>query len=302
MSAGCTSKSRASGARYFRLKYRFGGKEKRLALGVYPETSLRVARERRDEARRLLSARQDPGEVRREEKARAVAAVEGRFDAVAVEWHEKQRQRWTPHHAYQVLNQLQKDIFPDLGARPIAEIEAAELLDVLRKVEGRGTHEMAHRAMQRCGAIFRYGIATGRCRRNPAQDIQGALTPVDKGCMAAVAPREVPELLQKIRAYDGQRTTRIALELLALTFVRTTELIGAEWSEFDLSSREWRIPAERMKMKEPHLVPLSVQAVALLEEIRELTGNTRYVFTHLSTPTRHMSNNTMLYARDMAGG
>ncbi len=287
-----------AGGKWWRLRYKFNDKEKLLSLGTYPDVSLKTARERRDEARRLLAEEIDPGEHRKVAKARQAAEAVNSFETVAREWYGKQLHTWVESHARDVLRRLEGNIFPALGVRPIAEIEAPELLATVRKIEARGAHDLAHRVLAVCGQVFRYGIATGRCKRDIAADLRGALTPHRKKHQAAVRQEELPELLRKIDAYDkeaGDTLTRLALQLMALTFVRTSELIGARWTEFDLVAAVWSIPAERVKMKTEHLVPLSPQALALLEELRPLSGQSAYLFPGRNRD-KPISNNTMLFA------
>jgi integrase len=284
---------RPDGSKYWRLKYRFEGKEKLLALGVYPEVSLKGAREARDRARELLRAGKDPSAERK--TAKTTKRNETAFEGVTRDYCEKQKNRWSERHHDNFLARLDADIFPDLGGRQISEIEAPDLLAVLRKVEARGTYDLAHRLAQMCGAVFRYGIATGLCKHDVAADLRGALTPHKTKHMASIRPEELPELLSKITNYDGDLQTRLALQLMVLTFVRTSELIKAEWGEFDFEKRLWTIPASRMKMKQEHLVPLPTQAIMILEELRCLNGSYRYVFAGRN-PKQGMSNNTLLFA------
>ena len=288
----------ADGKKYWRLRYSLLGKEKCLSLGVYPRIGLKDARRRRDVELRRLDNNLDPAAERRAEKIKAKNAAANSFEAVAREWHGKQKHLWVPHHAADVLRRLEKNSFPQLGRRPIAEIDAPELLAAMRKIEARGAHDLAHRVLQVCGQVFRYGIVTGRCTRNVAMDLRGALTPHKKGHQAAVKSDELPELMRAIATYDdgrGTKQTRMALQLLALTFVRTSELIHAEWTEFDLEEALWIIPAERMKMRDEHVVPLSRQAVAILKELLKNRSVGPYVFSGLS-PRKPISNNTMLFA------
>lgn len=288
---------RADGSKYWRLRYWLAGKEKSLSLGVYPTVSLKEARAKRDKERKRLDNNLDPSAERRADKLRIRSAAENSFEAVAREWYKKQVHTWVPGHADDVLRRLEKNAFPALGRRPIEQIEAPELLGAIRKIEDRGAYDLAHRVLQVCGQVFRYGIATGRCKHDLSRDLQGALTPHKKTHQAAVRPEELPALLQAIAKYDeiGDRQTRLALQLLTLTFVRTNELIGAEWPEFDLEAAIWTVPAARMKMKAEHIVPLAKQAVAILRELREIGGGSRFLF-----PGRHrekpISNNTMLFA------
>jgi len=286
-------------SKLWRFKYRFDGKEKLLALGSYPELSLADARQKRDLARELVARNIDPSEARKREKRESDRRSANGFEAVAREYVEAYSNRWSASYTRDVLHRLSMYVFPDLSNRPIADIEAPDLLDVLRKMESRGAHDLAHRMQQLCGQVFRYGIATGRCSRDPAADLRGALTPPKRKHMAAIRPEELPKLLCKIDAYDGEPQTRMGLRLLALTFVRTKELIGAEWSEFNFESALWIIPACRMKrvrgVSLEHFVPLSSQALDALNQLSPLNGTARFVFTG-KNPRSHMSNNTLLYA------
>ncbi len=285
-----------NGGKYWRLKYRYAGKEKRLSFGVYPEISLADARERRMEARKVLAAGSDPGEVKKEAKRTLLLNAENNFEAVAREWIENQRHKWTPRYADFMVRRLEKDIFPKLGTRPVKDITAPELLTVLRIIEKRGALEIAHRAMKACGQIFMYAIATCRAERNPAADLQGALKTSIKKNFAHLKEIDLPEFLQKLEGYDGTFQTKLAVKLLLLTFVRTTELRAAEWTEIDLERAEWRIPAARMKMRRAHTVPLPTQAVEILAELKRLNGQWKYVFPNPNKPIQHMSENAVLYA------
>ena len=281
-----------AGGKGWRLKYRFAGKEKRISLGVYPAVGLREARARRDGARKQLAAGVDPSAARKAVKA--ARGGEDSLEAVAREWHAKHAPRWAPGHASNIISRFERDIFPWLGARPVNEVAAPELLRVLRRIESRGALELAHRAHQNIGRVFQYAIATGRAERNPAADIRGALPPVKEKHHAAITdPKAIGALLRAIDGYQGSFVTRCALQLAPLTFVRPGELRKAEWSEIDLDVAEWRIPAERMKMRAIHIVPLPVQAIACLRELHPLTGSGHYVFPGLRTPTRPMSENTI---------
>ena len=286
-----------SGGRLWRFRYRFGDKQKMLGMGQYPDVSLKQARERRDEARRLLANGIDPGEHRKVTKAVTASRAEDSFEAVAREWFAKFRAGWTEDHGNDILRRLERDVFPWVGARPIKEITAPELLAVLRRIEERGAIETAHRAKSNCSHVFRYAIATGRVDRDPAADLRGALAPVVGTHLASVTdPKIVGELLRAIDAYQGSFITRCALQLAPMLFVRPGELRQAEWSELDLDAGEWRIPAGKMKMKESHFVPLSTQAVAVFRELLPLTGSGQYVFPSVRTGTRPMSENTVLAA------
>lgn len=288
----------ADGNKYWRLRYWLAGKEKSLSLGVYPFVSLKEARAKRDDLRKVLADNLDPSAERKATKYKALLATGiNSFETVANEWYAKQKHTWVPHHASDVLRRLESNIYPTLGKRPIAEIEAPELLAALNKIEERGAHDLAHRVLQVCGQVFRYGIATGRCKHDLSADLRGALTPHKKQHQAAVRPEDLPELLRAIATYDniGDRQTRLALQLLAHTFVRTNELIGAQWMEFDLDKAHWVIPAARMKMNTEHVVPLSPQALSILAKLKEIASGSRHVFPGRN-PQKPISNNTMLFA------
>lgn len=285
-----------SGAKYWRMKYFFAGKERVLAVGVYPHITLADARERRAQARRLLAVGTDPGEAKKEAKRIATLNAANTFEAVAREWIEKRRHQWAPITTEVKLARLEKHIFPKLGNRPIADIAPPEVLAMLRVVEAKGTLETAQRAMQICGQIFMYSIATGRAVRNPVPDLRGALTsPVVKH-RSYLKETELPAYLEKLGAYIGDPLTKLALRFLLLTFVRSGELRAAQWSEIDWDKAEWRIPAERMKMNELHLVPLSNQAMGVLRDLQKLSGHRPLIFPNSHNPATFMSENTMLYA------
>jgi integrase len=288
-----------SGGKLWRFKYRFGGKEKLLAFGKWNAVSLAEAREKRDAAKKLLAQKIDPAEQRRADRREAAGRAANSFEVVAREWFEKRKGQWTPHHAKDVLRRLERNLFPDLGTRAIADIRPSEVLAVVRKMDDRGAHDLAHRMLQVASQVFRYGKVTERCEHNPAADLHEALTPSKPRNQPAVKPEELPALLCDVDRYDqiGDLQTKLALKLLALTFVRTGELIGAEWSEFHLDNDEpiWIVPAERMKMRTEHVVPLSRQAVQLLGELRKLSGDSRYVLTGRDN-SKPISNNTLLGA------
>lgn len=286
-----------SGGRYWRLNYRFAGKQKTLALGVYPDVSLSGARQRREEARKQLAADIDPGVTRKAKKAAKTALAENSLEVVAREWFMRHAPNWKQNHSSKIIRRLEVDIFPWLGARPIGEITAPELLATLRRIESRGALETAHRARANCGQVFRYAIATGRAQRDPAADLHGALPPVKERHHASITdPKAIGALLRDIEGYQGAFVTRCALRLAPLVFLRPGELRKAEWAEIDLDKAEWRIPAARMKMAAMHIVPLSTQAVAILRELHPVTGSGRYVFTGARTTTRPMSENAVLAA------
>ena len=268
------------GRKYWRLRYWLEGKEKGLSLGVYPAVGLKDARKKRDAERKHLDNRLDPSAERRAAKVRRTVAEANSFEAVAREWHGKQVGTWVASHADDVQRRLEVNAFPKIGRRPISQIDAPELLAAVRPIEERGAYDLAHRVLQVCGQVFRYGIATGRCTRDIAADLRGALTPHKTKHQPAVRPEELPALLRAIAGYEksGDRQTRLALDLVALTFTRTNELIGAEWPEFDLDAGVWIVPAGRMKMKREHVVPLSRQALAALKDLKAIGGGSRFVF------------------------
>ena len=282
-----------TGAKWWRLKYRHAGRERRMGLGRYPEVSLAEARKRRDDARRLLRDERDPGVERQAQRRKAKLSAHNTFAAVAAEWMSKRQSKLAA--SSQEKNAWLLDLVKGtLGPRPIADISAPDVLAALRKIEARGRHETARRAKQCVGMVFRYAIATGRAERDPSGDLRGALTPpTSKPRAALTAPADVAGLLRAIDAYVGQPTTHVALRLAPLVFVRPRELRSAEWCELDLDAAEWRIPAERMKMREEHIVPLARQAVAILREVQPLTGDGRYVFPSLRSRQRPMSENTI---------
>jgi len=287
-----------NGSRWWRLRYRFAGKGKMLSLGTYPAVSLKAARLARDQARALLAQGIDPSVARQEAKQREVVEPAHSFESVARRWWAEWREVRSPRHANYVMRRLEADIFPVMGAKPIAEITAPLLLTAVKKIEDRGALDIAKRAFQKCGQVMRYAIAHGLAERNPAAEIKpsDALKPRKKTHYARLPSGELPEFLCKINGYDGQPLTRLALQLMSLTFVRTSELIYARWDEFEIEARIWRIPATRMKMRTAHIVPLSRQAMAILEAIQRLSGQCPLLFPSERGYGKSMSNNTLLYA------
>lgn len=292
-----------NGSKYWRKKYRIAGKEKLLSIGVYPEVSLIEARNSCLEARKLLKQGKDPSYAKKEIKRQNILKAENNFEAIAREWHSIQATTWTPHHSKYVLARLEKDIFPTIGNRPISEITPPELLEIGRKIEKRGAHEIAHRVIQSCGQVFRYAIVTGRAERNPALDLKGALKPIKHTHYAALDVKDLPEFIAKLNSNDARlfMQTRLAIHLLMLTFVRTGELRQAKWSEFDLEAGQWIIPAERMKMRQAHIVPLAKQAIEILNQLKQINGNNEWVFCGWSDKSRPMSNNAILTALKRLG-
>ena len=290
-----------NGKRLWRFSYRFAGKQRTLALGVYPFLGLAQARKARDAAKTNLANGIDPADVRRLEKHAERVALETSFEFIAREWHDAQCPRWTDGHAGRVIRRLERDIFPRLGERPLTEIEPPELLDVLRQVEKRGALDIAKRLREHCSQIFRFAIASGRGKRDPSADLRGALRAKPREQHLAAMPRgELPGFLRTIDHYGGDLLTRLALKLVILTLVRTKELRLAEWCEFeglDGDKPLWRIPAEKMKVKGryDHLVPLPRQAVDILKQLYLVSGNSRYLFPS-GSKQGCMSENTMIYA------
>lgn len=283
-----------AGSKLWRQKYRHGGREKRLAHGTYPEVSLAEARARREAARKLLTSGIDPGEHKKAEKAAGEERAANNFEAVAREWHAKFSKRWAESHSSKIMGRLENDLFPWIGSRPIAEVKAPELLRCLRRIESRGALETAHRVLQNAGQVFRYAIATGRADRDPSTDLRGALAPwKPQHYPAPTDPKAVGELLRAIDGYSGGNVVKAMLRLAPLVFVRPGELRQAEWAEIDMDAKEWNIPAHKMKMREPHLVPLSKQAMAILEDLQPLTGNRAHVFPGGHDPRKAMSENAL---------
>lgn len=286
-----------NGSKLWKLKYRFAGREKKLSLGAFPEVSLVEAREQRNEAKKHLKKEIDPGILKSSIKRANKEAAENSFEVIAREWHVKFSSTWSEGHAERTLIRLEQNIFPWLGKRPIKEITAPELLSSLRRVESRGSIETAHRILQVCGQVFRYAIVTGRAERDISADLKGALAPVKKKHHASITdPVEIGKLLRAINDYRGFFVTKCALKLAPLFFVRPGELRHAAWSEFNLDKAEWRIPAEKMKMRQTHIVPLSTQAIHILQELMPYTGHGKYLFPIQSNPKRPMSENTVLGA------
>ncbi len=285
-------------AKHWRWKYYLGGKEKRLSLGVYPDVTLAEARKARDKARELLKSGTDPVQARADARLAKLATLETNFEAVGRAWFEHWRGPRSKRHADYVLRRLELDVFPVIGKKPVVDITAPILLAMAKKIEARGALDIARRAWQTCGQVFEYALAHGQIERNPSKDVRpgSALKARTKTHYARLDAKELPELLRKTEAYQGAAHTRFAMQLMALTFVRTTELIGARWGEFDLDAAEWRLPAERMKMKAPHIVPLSTQAVEVLRCLLEIRGTGDLLFPGERLHDRPMSNGTILAA------
>ncbi|MCW2256898.1 integrase [Providencia alcalifaciens] len=268
----------AKGSRYWRMKYRFGGKEKRLAFGVFPTVTLAEAREMRNQAKKVLAAGGDPGEVKKEEKAIQKLSTGNTFEAIAREWHKSKADRWSLRYRDEIIDTFEKDIFPYIGKRPIAEIKPLELLETLRKMEKRGALEKIRKVRQRCGEVYRYAIITGRAEYNPAPDLATALTPPKKQHFPFLTAEELPYFLKDLAGYTGSVITKTATKIILLIAVRTQELRFARWQDIDLEKGIWEIPAEVMKMKRPHVVPLSKQVIELFNSLKPLSGNYELVF------------------------
>jgi len=283
-----------SGSKYWRMDYRFSGKRKTLALGVYPEVGLKAARLGRDDARKLIAHDIDPADIKKSQKRAKRAIVENGFESVAREWIAKFSPKWTAEHKERITRRFELNIFPWVGEKDISEVTAPELLTVLQRIENRGALDTAHRTHQNCGQVFRYAIATGKAIIDPSAALKGALPPANQKHHPSITePLEVGKLLRVIETYEGNFPTKCALKLAPLVFVRPGELRHAEWMEIDFELAEWRIPAKKMKMKQKHIVPLSNQAVAVLKELHPLTGHGKYLFPSIRSGSRPMSENTV---------
>ena len=287
-----------TGSKYWRLKYRFAGKEKRLALGVYPDVSLKQARLDSSQAKDLLGQGIDPSLDKKAKKVALVHSHANNFEAIAQEWHKQQSLKWSESYVLKVHSAMERDLFPFIGSFPIDQIKPQQLLEVFRKVESRGAVDTAHRLKQLVGQIYRYGVATGRVERDISADLKGALAPYKKGHFPAITdPKLVGPFLNMIYEYKGTATVRAALKLAPLVFVRPKELRCAEWPEIDLDQAEWKIPGSKMKTGLDHIVPLSTQAVVILTEQKLFTGGWNgYVFPSARSPRRPMSDNAVLSA------
>ncbi len=292
-----------AGGKLWRWKYRFQGAEKLMALGRYPDISLADARESRDAARRRLASGVDPMAERLAERNAVIVATEYTFEKIAARWLEHWKGNKSARHVATTRNRLRVNVYPVLGSRPVAEIEPMELVELAKRVEARGASDMAKRILQIVGMVLRYAVAHGFSKRNPASEIRPSdiLKPTRKTNMARIDAKELPALLRAIEVYEGRQLTRLAIKLMALTFVRTSELIGARWDEFDFEAMRWSIPAERMKMKMPHIVPLSRQAIEVLELLRTISGDEQLVFPGEQDSQKPMSNMTILKALERMG-
>lgn len=278
-----------SGSRYWRMKYRFNGKEKRMAFGVYPAVSLAQARALRDEAKKKLAEGIDPSFAKKEEKMVRDVQLNNTFQAVALEWHGTKVSRWSEGYASDIIEAFNKDIFPYIGQLPVNEVKPLVLLNVLRRMESRGATEKAKKVRQRCSEVFRYAIVTGRAEYNPAADLTSAMSGHESKHYPFLTVEALPDFFKALSAYTGSPLVVLAARLMILTGVRTGELRGAFWSEFDLEKAVWEIPAERMKMKRPHLVPLSTQALEIVQQLKIMSGQYPLVFPGRNDPRKTMS-------------
>lgn len=286
-----------TGGKWWRFKYRFDGKEKLLSLGTYPDVSLKDARDRRDDARKQVAAGIDPGEHRKAKKSAKEERQANSFEVIAREWFAKYSPNWSANHGDRIIRRFERDVFPWIGGDPIADITAPQLLEVVRRIEQRGALETAHRALGNCGQVFRYAVATARAERDPTSDLKGALPPVKGTHFAAVTePNKAAEVLRAIDAYEGTLPVRCALRLAPLVFVRPGELRHAKWADIDLDATEWRYTVSKTNTQ--HIVPLSTQAIEILQELEPLTGRGIYVFPSARNPKgdRPMSDNAILSA------
>lgn len=288
------------GGKWWRLKYRFEGKEKRLSLGVYPDVGLKDARGRRDRARQLLSEGVDPSANRRAQQSASSEQTADSFEVVAREWFMRHSANWAPSHSSRIIRRLERDVFPWIGRIPVSALKPPQILEVIRRIEDRGALETAHRALQNCGQVLRFAVATGRAERDPTSDLRGALPPVKSDHFPAITdPAQVGAMLRSIDSYCGTLTVRCAMRLAPLVFVRPGELRQAQWDNIDLDAAEWHYTVT--KTNTPHIVPLSRQAVDILREIQPLTGNGRYAFPSARSPDRPMSDNAILAAMRRMG-
>ncbi len=287
-----------SGSKLWRSRYRFSGVEKVLSLGAYPAVSLRDARVTNANFKKDVRNGIDPSAVRQKAKRHAILNAQNTFEAIGTEWHARNKEGWEKRHGENIISRLKRDVFPLIGSTPIADLEAPDIAAVVKRIEDRGAGEMASRALQNCGQIIRYAVQTGRAKYDVTSGLKGFLKRRAKKHYGSIKVDELPALVTKIRRNDGRlfKQTRIALELMMLTFVRTSELINARWDEFNIEQRRWTIPAARMKMRIEHVVPLASQTVALLEELHKISGKREHVFPSIPRPRQPMSNATLLRA------
>lgn len=291
----------ANGSRYWRMKYRVMGREKLLSIGVYPDVSLAVARQKRDEARRSLAAGEDPGAIKKAEKQARKIATANTFESIAREWHKAKADRWSLRYREEILSTFEKDIFPYIGIKPIADIKPLELLETLKRMEKRGALEKMRKVRQRCGEVFRYAIITGRAEYNPAPDLAGALAVHKKQHLPFLTAQELPSFLEDLAGYTGSIITKTATYLIMYTGVRTQELRFARWQDIDLENAMWEVPAEHMKMRRPHKVPLSRQAISLLKQLKPITGHYPFIFIGRNDQRKPISKESINQVIELLG-
>lgn len=291
----------ANGSRYWRMKYRVMGREKLLSIGVYPDVSLAVARQKRDEARRSLAAGDDPGAIKKAEKQARKIATANTFESIAREWHKSKADRWSLRYREEILSTFEKDIFPHIGIKPIADIKPLELLETLKRMEKRGALEKMRKVRQRCGEVFRYAIITGRAEYNPAPDLAGALAVHKKQHLPFLTAQELPSFLEDLAGYTGSVITKTATYLIMYTGVRTQELRFARWQDIDLENAMWEVPAEHMKMRRPHKVPLSRQAISLLKQLKPITGHYSFIFIGRNDQRKPISKESINQVIELLG-
>jgi integrase len=305
--AGLCLYLKENGGKYWHFYYRFLNKQRTLSFGTYPQTSLAEARDKRTIAKKQLDEGIDPAAAKKQKKLETQLKYENNFEAIARKWHEQTKYSWTPKHAENILRRFEANIFPTIGKRPIKEITPPELLKAVEKVQDKGNHDLAKRMMQMCSKVFRFAVQRGITDRDITVDLKGALTAVKSENRAYLSEKELPEFLEKLENYElkygGKALTKLAFQLLVLTFVRSGEIRGAKWEEINFEKAEWRIPSSRMKMKTEHVVPLSKQSISILKQVKELTGNNiaGYIFPSQKDPMAIMSENTFLRALEVMG-
>ncbi|HHQ2474934.1 TPA: tyrosine-type recombinase/integrase [Klebsiella pneumoniae] len=293
-----------NGSKGWRFRYRFDGKPKMLSLGTYPLTSLTDARQKRDEAKKLVASGINPSDVRKRDKQERQNEISNTFEAIAREWYEKRIDRWSASYAEEMLKTFEADVFPYIGGRPISEIKPMELMGVLSRLDERGATEKLRKVRQRCGEVWRYAIVTGRAEYNPAPDLTSAFVPHKKEHYAFLKAEELPEFFRTLNTYSGSIVVKLAMRLQVLTGLRPGELRQGEWSEIDFDKRIWEVPPARMKMRRPHCVPLSDQAIAILEQLKPITGRYPFIFPgriHHSKPMSEMAMNVLIRRIGYAG-
>ncbi|HIC7824912.1 TPA: tyrosine-type recombinase/integrase [Enterobacter hormaechei] len=293
-----------NGSKGWRFRYRFDGKPKMLSLGTYPLVSLTDARQKRDEAKKLVASGINPSDVRKRDKQERQNEIGNTFEAIAREWYEKRTDRWSAGYAEEMMKTFETDVFPFIGGRPIAEIKPMELMGVLSRLDERGATEKLRKVRQRCGEVWRYAIVTGRAEYNPAPDLVSAFVPHKKEHYAFLKHEELPEFFRTLNTYSGSIVVKLAMRLQVLTGLRPGELRQGEWAEIDFEKRLWEVPPSRMKKRRPHCVPLSAQAIAILEQLKPITGHYQFIFPgriHHSKPMSEMAMNVLIRRIGYAG-